>query len=83
MLAPTLDTSFYLLGWTPGSFDSHNPLFNLHGCPRVGGEGAIWPEGSRDKITNGKFNLGGYCNPAVDALAAEILSRPTRQGATG
>ena len=74
VLAPTLDTSFYLLGWTPGSFDSHNPLFNLHGCPRVGGEGAIWPEGSRDKITNGKFNLGGYCNPAVDALAAEILS---------
>ena len=25
-------TSFYLLGWTPGSFDSHNILFNIMGC---------------------------------------------------
>jgi len=61
VLAPSLDTSFYLLGWTPGSFDSHNPLFNLHGCP--------------DKDTgNGKFNLGGYCNKDVDALTTKILS---------
>ena len=26
------DTSFYLLGWTPGSFDSWNILFNLLHC---------------------------------------------------
>ncbi len=74
VLAPKLDTSFYLLGWTPGSFDSWNPLFNLHGCAQAGGSGAIWPEGSRDKISNGKFNLGGYCNPEVDKLAVQILS---------
>ena len=74
VLAPKLDTSFYLLGWTPGSFDSWNPLFNLHGCAQAGGSGAIWPEGSREKISNGKFNLGGYCNPEVDKLAAQILS---------
>ncbi|MFQ5954228.1 MAG: ABC transporter substrate-binding protein [Kiloniellales bacterium] len=65
VLAPSLDTSFYLLGWTPGSFDSWNPLFNLHGCPNDAGQG--------------KFNLGGYCNPKVDALAAKILSE-TDQG---
>ena len=26
------DTSFYLLGWTPGSFDSWNVLANMYGC---------------------------------------------------
>ena len=60
VLAPSLDTSFYLLGWTPGSFDSWNPLYNLHGCPKDTGQG--------------KFNLGGYCNPKADVLAAKILS---------
>ena len=73
ILAPRVDTSFYLLGWTPGSFDSWNPLYNLHGCPRIG-EGAIWPGDARNRISNGKFNLGGYCNPKVDALTARILS---------
>jgi peptide/nickel transport system substrate-binding protein len=60
VLAPKLDTSFYLLGWTPGSFDSYNPLNFLHACPKDTGEG--------------KFNLGGYCNPEVDTLNAKILS---------
>jgi peptide/nickel transport system substrate-binding protein len=53
------DTSFYLLGWTPGSMDSHNVLQNLIAC--------------RNKETKaGQFNLGGYCNPKVDALADQI-----------
>jgi peptide/nickel transport system substrate-binding protein len=59
ILAPKLDTSFYLLGWQPDSFDSWNPLFNLINCPE-------------DK--KGRFNLGGYCNKEVDALTAEVLS---------
>ena len=74
VLAPRLDTGFYLLGWTPGSFDSWNPLFHLHGCPRVEHGGPIWPEGARDRISSGRVNLGGYCNPDVDALTARILS---------
>lgn len=74
ILAPRLDTSFYLLGWTPGSFDSWNPLFNLLGCPRASDGGPIWPRGARDRVANGKFNLGGYCNPGVDKLTARILS---------
>lgn len=54
------DTSFFLLGWTPGSFDSWNVLANLLGC--------------RDKSGKGSpFNLGGYCNKQVDELAAKIL----------
>jgi len=60
ILAPKMDTSFYMLGWTPGSFDSWNPLFNLHGC--------------QDDSGRGKFNMGRYCNPDVDALAVKILS---------
>ena len=54
------DTSFYLLGWTPGSFDSWNVLSNLHGCRDDAGNG-------------GMFNLGGYCNEDVDKLTAQIL----------
>jgi len=60
VLAPKFDTSFYLLGWTPSSFDSWNPLFNLHGCY------------SRE-TGRGKFNLGRYCNPKVDELTDRIL----------
>jgi peptide/nickel transport system substrate-binding protein len=54
------NTSFYLLGWTPSSFDSWNVLHNITGCRDEKGKG-------------GPFNLGGYCSKEVDALAAEIL----------
>ena len=55
------DTSFYLLGWTPGTFDAHNPIFNLMMC--------------RNKETGaGLFNLGGYCNKRVDELGNMIES---------
>ncbi|SDE30859.1 ABC transporter substrate-binding protein [Rhodospira trueperi] len=52
-------TSFYLLGWTPSSLDAHNPLRDLMTCREEG---------------QGKFNLGGYCNPRVDELADAIQS---------
>ncbi len=52
------DTSFYLLGWTPGSYDSHNPLFALMSTPGAGGQG--------------QFNLGSYSNPKVDELTKAI-----------
>ncbi|MEO1711246.1 MAG: ABC transporter substrate-binding protein [Pseudomonadota bacterium] len=63
-------TSFYLLGWTPGSLDSWNVLHNLHGCRDDAGKG-------------GPFNLGGYCNPKVDELAAKVLleSDPAKRNA--
>jgi peptide/nickel transport system substrate-binding protein len=74
ILAPNLDVSFYLLGWTPGSFDSWNVLHNLHGCPRKSDTSGIWAKDDRGSISRGKFNLGGYCNPKVDALSDKILS---------
>jgi peptide/nickel transport system substrate-binding protein len=54
------DTSFYLLGWTPGSLDWWNVLNNIVGCRDEKGNG-------------GQFNLGGYCNKKVDELAGKIL----------
>jgi peptide/nickel transport system substrate-binding protein len=61
VLAPGgYDTDFYLLGWTPGSFDSWNVLVSLATCRDETGKG-------------GPFNLGGYCNPKVDELAKQIV----------
>ncbi len=54
------DTSFYMLGWTPGTYDAHNALNALMRC-------------ADDKGT-GQFNLGSYCNPKVDELTQKIQS---------
>jgi peptide/nickel transport system substrate-binding protein len=54
------DTSFYLLGWTPGTYDAHNALNALMRC--VDDKGA------------GQFNLGAYCNTRVDELTQKIQS---------
>ncbi len=54
------DTSFYMLGWTPGTYDAHNALNALMAC--VDDKGA------------GQFNLGSYCNPKVDQLTKAIQS---------
>ena len=62
------DTSFYLLGWTPGTYDSHNMLNALTRCV--------------DDKGSGQFNLGAYCNPKVDELTLKIQSetdKPKRQ----
>ena len=54
------DTSFYLLGWTPGTYDSHNPLSSLMATPNDKGQG--------------QFNLGWYSNPRLDELTQQIQS---------
>ncbi|MGI9465248.1 MAG: ABC transporter substrate-binding protein [Aestuariivirgaceae bacterium] len=64
------DTSFFLLGWTPSTFDSHNVISSLIAC-----------RGGEDKL--GSFNLGGYCNPKINKLTAMIQSetdQAKRQG---
>src|ERR1700751_940843 len=55
-------TSFYLLGWTPASSDSHNGLQEIMGCR----------DDAKDP-TRGEANLGGYCNKDLDALGDKIL----------
>ena len=54
------DSSFNMLGWTPGSFDSWNVLTNIAGCREADGKGA-------------QFNYGGWCNPKIGELAPKIL----------
>jgi peptide/nickel transport system substrate-binding protein len=62
-------SSFYMLGWTPGTFDSHNVLYDIMGC--------------RDdpKVARGEANVAGYCNKAMDAVADKVLveSDPTKR----
>ena len=54
------DSSFNLLGWTPGSLDSWNVIANILGCRNADGNG-------------GPFNFGGYCNKRIDELNKLIL----------
>ena len=55
-------TSFYLLGWTPGTLDSHNVMHDLMGCR----------DDPKDP-TRGETNVGGYCNKQFDALTDQVL----------
>jgi peptide/nickel transport system substrate-binding protein len=52
------DTSFYMLGWTPTTYDTHNALNALTRCV--------------DDKGSGQFNLGAYCNPELDKLTLAI-----------
>ena len=54
------NTSFYLLGWSPGTYDSHNPLNALMATPNDKGQG--------------QFNLGSYSNPKLDELTLKVQS---------
>jgi peptide/nickel transport system substrate-binding protein len=54
---PKYDTDFYLLGWTPGTVDAHNPLYTLLGT-RNGQMGEV--------------NYSGYSNPKLDELIGQI-----------
>lgn len=77
--APHLDFSLSMLGSTPPSYDSWGPINSLHECPHLTPESAVWAEEDRMKVTNGKSNNGGYCNPEVDKLAAEILAETDQE----
>ena len=54
---PNYDTDFYLLGWTPATYDAHNVLYTLLGSRN----------GKR-----GEINDGGYANPLLDDLIDKI-----------
>jgi peptide/nickel transport system substrate-binding protein len=51
-------TSFYMLGWTPGTLDAHNVLYDIMGC--------------RDD-RRGNNNLGNYCNKDLDDITDKVL----------
>jgi peptide/nickel transport system substrate-binding protein len=55
--APKFETSFYMLGWTPGPIDALNMLQNL---------------AATRTDTDGIYNNGGYSNPHLDELVKKI-----------
>jgi peptide/nickel transport system substrate-binding protein len=56
---PAYDTSFFMLGWTPATYDAHNMLVSLlHTRTGQGGAGFV--------------NDGGYSNPKLDDLIGQI-----------
>ena len=57
VMPPNYNTDFYLLGWTPATYDAHNVLYTLFGTR----------DGKR-----GEINVGGYSNPTLDALIEKI-----------
>jgi peptide/nickel transport system substrate-binding protein len=57
ILGPGYNTSFYMLGWTPATYDAHNALFNLMASR----------QGAR-----GLFNVGGWSNAEFDQLVDRI-----------
>jgi len=62
------DTSFYMLGWTPSTYDAHNPLNALMACPDDAGAGGV--------------NYGVYCNAKVDELTKKIQVETDPQART-
>ena len=58
ILGPTYNTSFFLLGWTPATYDAHNMLINI--------------VATRTGKGRGEYNSGGYSNPALDELMDKI-----------
>lgn len=63
------DVSAFLLGWQPASNDAQNTLWALLNTPANDGRG--------------RFNLGGYANPKLDALTHDIgveIDPAKRQG---
>jgi peptide/nickel transport system substrate-binding protein len=51
------NTSFFMLGWTPGSYDAYNPLQNLM---------------TTDGKGQGTWNCGRYTNPRIEELTDRI-----------
>ncbi len=66
---PKYDTSMWLIGWTPSTYDAQNVFFSLLGT-------------QNPKTGEGLFNLGGYSNPKLDKLIAAMgpeLNQQKRQ----
>jgi len=53
------NSSFFMLGWTPGSYDAYNPLQNLM---------------TLDGAGQGAWNAGQYTNPRVEELTDQIAA---------
>ncbi|MCG8596925.1 MAG: ABC transporter substrate-binding protein [Kiloniellales bacterium] len=62
------DTSFFMLGWTPGSYDALNPLMQLMSIGKTG---------------HGDWNSGRYANPEVMELTEKIKTEMDEEKRNG
>ena len=79
ILAPNYDTDFYMLGWTPATYDAHNALYTLLGT-RDGKRGEVEfrrlfqpharPADREDRCRNGSGEAKRN-DPSVDRDLAE------------
>ena len=61
LMTPSLGSSFYLVGWLPETYDALDALVNLVATP--------------DKEAHrGDANFGGFSDPALDRVIAEIAN---------
>jgi peptide/nickel transport system substrate-binding protein len=68
ILGPRYQTSFYMLGWTPNTYDAQNTFFNIMSTR----------QGDR-----GLFNVGGWSNARFDELTVQMAveTDPARRNA--
>jgi peptide/nickel transport system substrate-binding protein len=64
ILGPRYNTSFYMLGWSPNTYDAHNAFFNLMASR----------QGDR-----GMFNVGGWTNARFDELVQQMAVETNRE----
>ena len=62
-----MDSSFYLLGWTPGSLDMHNTFFYNIACPPD-----LVAEGKTPGSGQAAWNTSRFCDHRVDDLLDSI-----------
>ncbi|HVA15048.1 MAG TPA: ABC transporter substrate-binding protein [Stellaceae bacterium] len=59
LMAPGQGSSFFLMGWAPPTYDALDAVLNLAATPNKAAH-------------RGGANFGGYSNPALDALIAQV-----------
>jgi len=69
LLDPGLGSRFYLMGWRPANDDAIDALVNLATT-------------RNDVRHNGAYNIGGYANPALDAIIARARRAVVGNGRT-
>lgn len=67
LLDPPRGADFYLMGWRPANDDALDALINLAAT-------------RSDRLHAGAFNVGGYSNPALDALIARARHESLGKG---
>jgi peptide/nickel transport system substrate-binding protein len=67
LVSPPYETSFFYVGWSASTYDSHNTLLNLLATRSPGSP-------------RGVFNVGGWSNARLDQLTDQILTELDQNG---